>query len=245
MQANGLSRPASVRAGELTIAGLTSLSTCDWPGKLAATVFLQGCPWRCNYCHNPALLEPNAPGQVPWQQVRDLLSRRNGLLDGVVFSGGEPTRQAGLPVAMREVREQGFGVGLHTGGAYPARLAELLPLVNWVGLDIKALPEEYHRITGVDVSGARAFASLELMVSSGVDHEIRITVDPTVHTRDHIERLIARLSARGAQQVVLQEARAEGVLAGYAAQLGDRRLTDVVPYRPAGAVLRNRSQGDS
>lgn len=224
--------------GELAIAGLISLSTCDWPGKLVATVFLQGCPWRCTYCHNPALLDPAAPGQVPWLQVRHLLSRRRGLLDGLVFSGGEPTRQHGLPTAMREVREQGFGVGLHTGGAYPARLPDLLPLVDWVGLDVKALPDHYRRITGVNASGTRAFASLELLVASGVDHEVRITVDPTVHDADHVERLVGRLHAAGARRVVLQEARPLGTRADYAARLAGRRLADVLSSPPAGATLR-------
>ena len=228
--------PAAPEA--LTIAGLTSLSTCDWPGKLVATVFLQGCPWRCTYCHNPALLDSKAPGQVPWQQVRDLLNRRKGLLDGLVFSGGEPTRQSGLPAAMREVRELGFGVSLHTGGAYPARLVELLPLVDWVGLDIKALPGEYRRITGVGASGTRAFASLDLVVASGIDHEVRITVDPTVHTAEHVERLIQRVRATGARRTVLQEVRPQGAGAEYASRLGGRRLSDVLTFQPEGVVLR-------
>ena len=125
-------------ADSLAIAGLVPLSTCDWPGKLVATVFLQGCPWQCTYCHNPDLISPRTPGQVPFERVRELLAKRRGLLDGVVFSGGEPTRQRALGSAMREVRELGFGVGLHTGGSYPARLREVIGLVDWVGIDIKA-----------------------------------------------------------------------------------------------------------
>lgn len=221
-----------------TVAGLTSLSTCDWPGRLVATVFLQGCPWRCTYCHNPAILDPTAPGQVPWQRVLDLLHRRRGLLDGLVFSGGEPTRQPGLAAAMREVRALGFGVGLHTGGAYPARLADLLPLVDWVGLDIKALPDDYHRITGVGASGAKAFASLDLLVASGIEHEIRITVDPAVHTASHVERLVERLRGAGAQAVVLQEARAQGARPEYVAELAGRGLADVLTATPDAASLR-------
>jgi len=132
-------------ADDLQIAGLTALSTCDWPDHLVATVFLQGCPWRCGYCHNAAILDPLTPGIVPWSAVRELLSARHGLLDGVVLSGGEPTRQAGLVDAARQVREQGFLVGLHTGGAYPGRLAAVLPYVDWVGLDVKAPARLYGR----------------------------------------------------------------------------------------------------
>lgn len=244
IHAGGPSCPVSAGTNGLTVAGLTPLSSCDWPGRLVATVFLQGCPWRCTYCHNPALLDPTAPGQVPWQQVCDLLGRRRGLLDGVVFSGGEPTRQPGLPAAMREVRALGHGVGLHTGGAYPTRLAALLPLVDWVGLDIKALPEDYHRITGVGASGVKAFASLELLVASGVDHEVRITVDPTVHTAEDLHRLVAGVRAAGARQVVLQETRAEGTRPWYAEALAGRRLRDVIDPVPEGAVVRTGGLGD-
>lgn len=135
---------------------------------------------------------------------------------------------------MREVRGLGFGVGLHTAGAYPARLAELLPLVDWVGLDIKALPDGYHRITGVGASGAKAFASLELLVASGVAHEIRITVDPTTHTAGHIDRLIGLVQAAGAQRIVLQEARPQGTRAEYQTRLAGQRLRDVT--RPPSTV---------
>lgn len=110
----------------IQVAGLVPLSTVDWPGALAAVVFLQGCPWRCVFCHNEGILDPQAPGQVAWDAVTDLLERRAGLLDGVVFSGGEPTMQPALVAAAREVRARGFKVGLHTGGAYPARLRALV-----------------------------------------------------------------------------------------------------------------------
>src|SRR5690606_23524770 len=65
-------------ADSLAIAGLVPLSTCDWPGKLVATVFLQGCPWQCTYCHNPDLISPRTPGQVPFERVRELLAKRRG-----------------------------------------------------------------------------------------------------------------------------------------------------------------------
>jgi len=197
----------------LAVAGLTRLSTCDWPGRLVATVFLQGCPWRCTYCHNPGLLDPAVAGTVPWQDVRDLLLRRQGMLDGVVFSGGEPTRQEGLGTAMLEVRDLGFSVGLHTAGAYPRRLAEVLPLLDWVGLDIKALPSAYSTVTGVRASAVKAYESLRLVLDSGVDHEVRITVDPAVHSDEHVDTLIRRLREAGVRHIVLQQVRAIGARA--------------------------------
>lgn len=160
----------------LVIAGMTPFSTVDWPGKLAAVVFLQGCPWNCGYCQNFAIIDPKAPAQVPESELWALLERRAGLLDGVVFSGGEPTRQPALVEAARRAKALGFQVGLHTGGAYPRRLAELLEhgLVDWIGLDIKALPENYPRVVGLSqakpkcAQGAKPGASLALRM---VPHE--------------------------------------------------------------------------
>lgn len=104
----------------LEIGGLTPLTTIDFPGRLAAVVFCQGCPWRCGYCQNAHLIPPSAEKRVPWADVLAFLERRRGLLEGVVFSGGEPTLQAGLPEALRQVRDLGFATGLHTAGPSPS-----------------------------------------------------------------------------------------------------------------------------
>lgn len=207
----------------LEIAGLTALSTCDWPGRLVATLFLQGCPWECTYCHNPSLIDPRTPGTVPWSRVRALLARRHGLLDGVVFSGGEPTRQHALAAAVREVRDAGYLVGLHTSGAYPRRLAEVLPLVDWVGLDIKAPASLYEAITRVGPSADAAFASLRLVLDSGVDVQVRTTVDPTVLSSQDVARLGSTLRGLGVRDHVLQEVRPDGTTAEYRAALAAER----------------------
>lgn len=210
------------RATSLQIAGLTPLSTVDWPGRLVATAFLQGCPWRCTYCHNSAILDVRRPGVVPWSHVTDLLARRRGLLDGLVLSGGEPTRQPGVVAAAREVRAAGFGVGLHTAGAYPARLAALLPLVDWVGLDVKAPAHLYRAVTragGPTTAADRAFASLRLVLDSGVDVQVRTTVDPTVLTDADVDALGKVLTDLGVRDHVLQRARPDGTTDAYARAL--------------------------
>jgi pyruvate formate lyase activating enzyme len=205
-------------ADDLQIAGLVSLSTCDWPGKLVATVFLQGCPLVCTYCHNPELLDPRTPGTVTWQQVCELLTKRHGLLDGVVFSGG-PTRQAGLAPAMREVRARGFGVGLHTAGPYPKRFAEVLPLCDWVGLDIKAPEKLYGAVTGVQSAAAKAFACLRVALDSPVDLQVRTTVDPMIMSDDDVAGLTGILSHLGVREHVIQTVRAEGARPEFAERL--------------------------
>ncbi|MCC2309490.1 anaerobic ribonucleoside-triphosphate reductase activating protein [Cellulomonas chengniuliangii] len=206
-------------ADSLAIAGMTPLSTCDWPDKLVATLFLQGCPWQCTYCHNPGLIDPRAPGQVPWSRVRGLMRRRHGLLDGVVLSGGEPTRQPGLPAAAREIREAGYGVGLHTSGAYPRRLAAMLPLVDWIGFDVKAPAALYRAITGVGAAADAAFTSLRLVLDSGVDVQVRTTVDPTVLSPSDVEELRATLRRLGVRHHVLQQVRPDGTTPEYRAAL--------------------------
>lgn len=225
----GRSRDLPATSDSLAIAGLVPLSSCDWPGRLAATVFLQGCPWSCTYCHNPELIPTRVDGEIPFQQVRELLAKRRGLLDGVVFSGGEPTRQRALGAAMQEVRDAGFGVGLHTGGAYPSRLREVVGLVDWVGLDIKAPRADYGKITGIGPSGAKAFESLEIVLAAGVDYQVRTTVDPTVLTDDDVARIRAELAAYGVHDLVLQEVRPDGTRPEYAEALAAARRTRPVP----------------
>ena len=151
----------------LRVGGLTRCSASDYPGKLAAVVFCQGCAWRCSYCHNPELRSPRSRAEIAWPAVLAFFERRRGLLDAVVFSGGEPTQQPALPQAMREVKALGFLVGLHTAGIVPRRLAEVLPLLDWVGMDLKAPFEEHERVTGVRGSGRRARESRELILASG------------------------------------------------------------------------------
>ncbi|MFF0739431.1 anaerobic ribonucleoside-triphosphate reductase activating protein [Streptomyces sp. NPDC004111] len=193
----------------IRIGGWSRLSTCDWPGRLVTTVFCQGCPWRCGYCHNPDLLDPRTAPAVRWPDVAAHLARRRGLLDGIVFSGGEPLLQPGLADAARAARALGHRVGLHTGGALPRRFGALLEagLLDWVGFDVKAHPDTYEKVTGVRNSAAPAVRSLRLLRDSGVAHQLRTTVDPSVLTAADVTALRGWLAERGAEGHVWQEAR--------------------------------------
>ena len=206
---------------DLQIAGLVPMSTVDWPGKFAASLFLQGCPWACPYCHNSAIIDPRIPGVVAWSALEDLLARRRGLLDGVVFSGGEATRQIALGAAMARVRELGFGVGLHTAGPYPRRLEELLGagLVDWVGIDVKATRDNYEAVAGRPGAGARAWESLGVVLDHPeVDHEVRLTVYPD-GPGDGLA--VARAARRmGVKSFALQQAREFGTPEGFEASRG-------------------------
>ena len=194
----------------LRVGGLTPLTTIDFPGRLAAVVFLQGCPWRCTYCHNPGLIAADAPAAMSWDQVRACLARRRGLLDGVVFSGGEPTLQADLRDAVREVRELGFQVGLHSAGMYPERLAGLLPALDWIGLDIKAPLPEHDAVTGVAGSGAKARASLAHVLRSGIAYECRTTWHEGLFALDRLLALAQELAGLGVTHWSVQRCRIDG-----------------------------------
>ncbi len=199
-----------VSAERLRIGGLTPLTSIDFPGRLAAVLFCQGCPWRCGYCHNPELLDATAPAALSWAQVYVFLNRRRGLLDGVVFSGGEPTLQAALPAALAQVRALGFEAALHTGGMYPQRLAALLPLLDWVGLDIKGPLHRHDAITGAPGSGLRTRESLGHLLASGVAYECRTTWHPGLFDADELLALADELATLGVTHWALQECRTPG-----------------------------------
>ena len=208
-------READAGSRGVVVGGVTPFTTTDFPGRLAAVLFLQGCPWRCGYCHNPHLVparrdsDDDSRGQA-WDEVLAFLRSRRGLLDAVVFSGGEPTAQPGLAAAISEVRALGFAIGLHTGGAYPRRLAAVLPLVDWVGFDVKAPAARYASVTGVEGSGAPARESLELLLASGVPCEMRTTVHPALTPGAALLELAGELEARDIRAWVLQPFRPSG-----------------------------------
>lgn len=199
--------PSPAPAHTLRIGGITPLTTIDFPGRLAAVLYCQGCPWRCSYCHNPELLDATTPAEMDWPQVLAFLRKRQGLLDGVVFSGGEPTLQAGLPQALEQVRALGFATALHTGGMYPERLAAVLPLLDWVGLDIKGPEHRYADITGVPGSGARAFESLTLLQASPVAFECRTTWHAGLYEAQELQALGDQLAGQGVRHWAVQVCR--------------------------------------
>lgn len=197
-------------AGSLRVGGFAPASFSDWPGEISATVFCQGCPWDCGYCHNPDLIPAARAGRYDWSGILDFLMRRRGLLDAVVFSGGEPLLQRPLHAAMTAVKAMGFRIGLHTGGAYPDRLARVLPLLDWVGFDIKAAPADYDALTRSRRSGIRAMESLRLLRASPVAFETRTTLDPFFFTDARRKRLETVISALGLSDHRMQEYRQTG-----------------------------------
>lgn len=221
---NGLSSGKKRPSRDLHVGGLTPLSTTDYPGLLSAVVFCQRCPWRCGYCHNPHLVSAAVQGALCWEDIIAVLERRVGLVDAVVFSGGEPTLQHALQAAMREARAMGFKIGLHTSGAYPGHLETILPLLDWVGFDVKAPFEGYAEITGVPGSGKKALESAQLLIRSGISHEFRTTIHPLKTTGARIREIAAELCALGADSWVLQAFRPQACIDAHLRGCAESRL---------------------
>lgn len=195
---------------ELQVGGYTPFSASEYPGLLSAVVFVQGCPWRCRYCQNPHLQPRLQHSPLPWKAVLAALEKRTGLLDAVVFCGGEPTMDPAIGSALAQVRALGFRTGLETACIYPERLKTLLPLLDWVGFDVKAPFERYNSITGVLDSGEPVRDSIAAILASGVDYECRTTVHPRLLAPSRLVRLATTLAAMGVSNYVLQEFRATG-----------------------------------
>ncbi|MDO5075994.1 anaerobic ribonucleoside-triphosphate reductase activating protein [Corynebacterium sp.] len=196
---------------DLPTAGFLPFSATDWPGKLTATVFTQGCPLRCSYCHNPQLQRFGA-ASGNFSDVISLLARRRSLLDALVFTGGEPTTHRTLPDVIEYVHAMGFPVGLHTCGYSPKRLARLFArpetTPDWIGLDVKALPGDLPAVTGCTPRVAeRMWDSVALVAKSGVDVQIRTTVWPDSVVSRGLNELRERVVTLGLPPPVVQVAR--------------------------------------
>ena len=193
-------------SGRLLVGGIVSLTTVDYPDHLAAVVFLQGCPWRCVYCHNPHLQTISFEESLPWEDVLNLLKTRIGFIEGVVFSGGEPLFQEALLPAIIDVRNLGFKAGLHTTGAYPDRFARVVSFLDWVGFDVKRSFKDYHLITNIHGSGGRALESLKILLESNTDYEVRMTMHESIGIETTID-VLRELCQMGVRKVVLQKCR--------------------------------------
>lgn len=168
----------------MKIHGLQKMTLLDFPGRVACTVFLGGCDLSCPFCHNAELIDGTAEPVMDETELLAFLEKRKGLLDGVAFTGGEPTLRKDLPDLFRKIKALGYPIKLDTNGLHPDRLKALLDegLVDYVAMDIKNSPEKYALTAGVDtVDLEKISESIRLLMSSGVDYEFRTTVVDELH----------------------------------------------------------------
>lgn len=196
----------------LKIGGLTPLTTIDYPEHLSCVIYCQGCSWRCRYCHNPDLLEINTSTNFSWNKVFAFLKNRKNLLEAVVFSGGEPLLQKNLVQAMTQIKNLGFKIGLHTAGALPKRFKQVLPLVDWVGFDVKDLSSYVDTLTQVKTSGVKNWQSLKLLIESNVTYQCRTTVHWQLIDETRLIKLTQTMKAIGVDNYCVQFSRTTKML---------------------------------
>ena len=176
----------------MTIPGLQKMTLLDYPGKVACTVFLHGCNYRCPFCHNSELLEGRPEPLMTVEEFLGFLKKRVGLLDGVCVSGGEPTLSSGLRDLLAAIKELGFSVKLDTNGSRPAVLKALVAegLVDYVAMDIKNAPSRYAETVGLQkVDLAAIEESAAFLMSGAVDSEFRTTVVTPFHDEASIAEM--------------------------------------------------------
>ncbi len=163
----------------MKIGGLQKFSLIDYPGRISAVVFTQGCNFRCPYCHNPELVDPAQYGPLlPEEEVLSFLAKRRSKLDAVTVTGGEPTLQPDLERFLGEIKRMGYLAKIDTNGSMPGVLERLIRgrLIDYLAMDLKGPLEKYGKIAGAEVKPEKIRKSIELITQSGIEHEFRTTV---------------------------------------------------------------------
>ena len=188
------------------IAGVQKTTLLDYPSKVAAIVFTQGCNFRCGYCHNPDLLEyKNSAKNISPENFFEFLKKRQGKLDGVVITGGEPTLQPELYDFIIKIKELNFCVKLDTNGTNPEIINKLLlnNLLDYIAMDIKAPLDKYQQITSAKVNLDNIKKSINLILNSKIDYEFRTTVIKSQLSFDDFESIGKII--KGAKKYYLQK----------------------------------------
>ena len=189
----------------MKIQGLQKMTLLDFPGRVACTVFLGGCDFRCPFCHNFELVDGTARPLMDEDELLGFLGKRKGLLDGVAFTGGEPCLHRDLPAFMEKIRAMGFAVKLDTNGCHPALLRTMLErgLVDYVAMDVKNSPAKYAAACGVErVDMDVIRESIGLLMALAPDYEFRTTVVNELHEAADFEAIGQMI--RGAKRYFLQ-----------------------------------------
>jgi pyruvate formate lyase activating enzyme len=200
---------------KMIIGGLQKMSLIDYPGRIGATVFTQGCNFRCPYCHNPELVDPEQYGpETPEEEVWAFLEKRRNKLEAVIVTGGEPTLQKDLDCFLKRAKEMGYLTKVDTNGSKPEVLERLIRrnLVDYLAMDIKGPIEKYGAIAAAKVDTDRVSKSIDLILTSGIDHEFRTTVIRS--QLSHADLLSIAKGIKNARLYALQAFRGRKILDG-------------------------------
>ena len=197
--------------GSKMIKGLQRTTLVDYPGKIACTIFIAGCNFRCGYCYNSDLvLRGKALPDIPEEEIFDFLSQRDLFLEGVCISGGEPTLYRNLIPLIRKIKKMGYSVKLDTNGTNPRILKALLDekLVDYVAMDIKTSLGSYKKVTYVNCAMGNVRESIRLLKSSGIDYEFRTTIVPDMIGKDELRGICEEI--KGAKNYFIQQFKPDG-----------------------------------
>lgn len=172
-------------------AGFQKLTLLDYPGKVACILFTNGCNFRCPFCHNASLVRAQDGADISDSEVLEFLKKRQGILEGVCISGGEPLIHNELKDFIREVKKLGYPVKLDTNGSFPQKLRELIGegLVDYVAMDIKNSFEKYNETTGISADIDSIKESIEILINGNIDYEFRTTLVSGFHTTQDMQRI--------------------------------------------------------
>ena len=209
----------------MQIGGLQKLTLIDYPGRLAATVFLCGCNFRCPWCYSSELVLPekikNQP-KISEKEFFDFLKERKTLLEGLVLCGGEPTYHKELPDLIKKIKKLGFLVKLDTNGSNPKMIKKLIDnkLIDYVAMDVKLPKEKYPKIYGKRVKIKNIEESIKILKNEKIDSEFRTTVVPTILKKEDILKIARWISP--AKKYYLQNFRPEKTI--------DPKFEKIKPY---------------
>jgi len=209
----------------MTIGGIQRLTLIDYPGRLAATIFLCGCNFKCPWCYASELVLPEKIKRQPKISQKELfkfLKERKELIEGVVLCGGEPTTSKGLVSLIKEIKKMGFLVKLDTNGADPKTLKKLIDekLIDYVAMDLKAPKEKYQKVTGTKIDVKKIQQSIDILKEGRVDYEFRSTIVPTFHKKEDVIEMAKWI--RDAKRYYLQNFRPEKTI--------DKKFEKIKPY---------------
>ena len=227
----------------MRIGGLQKLTLLDFPEVVSCIVFTKGCNFRCPFCHNASLVE-KSDEEISQSEILSFLKKRQGLLDGVVITGGEPLLNPDIPAFLSKIRDMGYKIKLDTNGSNPKLLKEIVSdgLVDYVAMDIKNSPEEYLLATGVDKFSKETEESKDFLLTGSIPYEFRTTVVRGIHTKESMLSLAKWIE--GADKYYLQQYKDSGEilkpegLSSFSDEEMEEFLTIVSPYTKS-SFIRN------